>query len=88
MIIRMENTKEQLKQSIILVSEHIGAKNYRTMLETIGYTIPELVKNLVYDMFIANFNNNNCPLSIYHQYKMIQEYAQELNQNGFVEYKK
>jgi hypothetical protein len=83
----MENTKEQLRTSIILISDHIGAKNYRTMLETIGYTMPELVKNIVYDMFLANLNDNNCPLSILNQYRTIQEYAKELNQNGFVEFK-
>lgn len=83
----MEYTIEQLKQSIILLSDHFGGKNYRTKLQTIGYTMPELVKTLVYDMYLVNLNYDNCPLSILNQYKMIQEYTKELTQNDFVEFK-
>jgi hypothetical protein len=85
----MWTSKEQLKDSIIAISEYIGAdKSYKAMFTSVGYTMPEIVKSLVYDMFLCKFDQTTCPLNLYAYYSIVFEYAQELNQNGFVEYSK
>ena len=85
----MQSSKEQVKESIVVVSDYLGLLNpYKIMLNSIGFTIPEVVKSLSYDMFLAKFDLNSCPLNIYAHYCVIHEYATELSQNGHVEFSK
>ena len=42
----MWNSREQLKDSVIAIAEHIGVdSSYKHMFGSIGYTMPEIVKH-------------------------------------------
>lgn len=83
----MWGSKEQLKDSITAIAEHIGlSQKYNICLTSIGYTMPQTVKMLIYDMFLCKFDQTTCPLNLYAYYTIIHDYVTELENNGFVEY--
>ena len=47
-----------------------------------GNALPEIVKDVVYDMFLNGFDNSNA--TEYKHWLSIRSYAQELHKNGFV----
>jgi|688.fasta_scaffold667737_2 hypothetical protein len=85
----MWNNKEQLKDSIDSISEYIGlGEKYQTELNSPNTSITQIVKMLIYDMFLNKFNQTTCPLNLYAYYTIIHDYVTELENNGFVEYSK
>lgn len=85
----MWNNKKQLEDAIIAIAEHLGAESaYKTMFSSIGYTMPQIVKMLIYDMFICKFDQTTCPLNLYAYYTIVYEYVKELNDKGYVEFSK
>lgn len=49
-----------------------------------GNALPEIVKDVVYDMFLEGFNSYFAPDTDYLHWCTIHKYAQELHENGFV----
>ena len=85
----MWNSREQLKDSVIAIAEHIGVdSSYKHMFGSIGYTMPEIVKQLIYNMFVCKFDQTTCPLNLYAYYTIVYDYVKELEDNGHVEYSK
>lgn len=83
----MEANQEQVKQAILFFTKAYGKEdNYVAVMETYP-GLPKIVEMIVYDMFINRFNSYYCQNDEYHQYKIIQEYAVELKEKGFVEFK-
>lgn len=82
----MKATQEQVRQAILFIAKMYGKEdNYKAIMETYP-GLPKVVEMIVYEMFLNNFNNYYCPNDKYEQYKIIHEYATELNENGFVEF--
>jgi hypothetical protein len=53
----MTCNKQKVKDAVIILAKTIGKENsYSSLMDTIGYTLPELVKNLVYDLFLKKFD--------------------------------
>lgn len=80
-------TQEQVRQAILFISKMYGKEdNYKAIMET-HPGLPKIVEMIVYEMFINKFNSYYCSNDEYKQYKIIHEYATELNKKGFVEFK-
>ncbi len=81
----MNNTEEQLIYSVESISEYIGLnKKYKILMGSVGYPMPEVVKLLVYDMFLNKFDQTTCPLNLYAYYKIVHDYVVELDKNQYV----
>ncbi len=86
----MNCTREQYIGAILSISEYLNLPAYKTMLDTIGYTLPEVTKMLVYDMFLKQFTfevaqSVSTPLS--EDYGLIHTYVKEITEKGFVDFK-
>lgn len=85
----MQNNKKQLEDAVISIAEYLKIENrYKTMLSSIGHTKFEIVKLLIYDMFLCKFDQTTCPLSLYAYYTIIYDYVKEMEDNGYVEFSK
>ena len=83
----MELTQEQVKQAILAFARDYGKEeSYAAIMDT-NPGLPKIVEMIVYEMFLNNFNNYYCSAYEYSQYKIIHEYATELKEKGFVEFK-
>jgi hypothetical protein len=82
----MEYTKEELKKAIIVIAEkyNINHSFYGLFL---GNSMPEMVKLIVYEMFVKEFSIVNCSLEEINAYDIILLYAKELKEIGFVTFK-
>jgi hypothetical protein len=82
----MKATQEQVRESILFIAKMYGKEdNYRSIMETYP-GLPKVVEMITYEMFLNTFNSYYCSNDEYKQYKIIHEYATELNKNGFVEF--
>jgi hypothetical protein len=82
----MKVNRKQTEDAVLFFAKLFNQeKNYRYLINT-EYGMPEVVKNIVYEMFLQKFNPHTCIDDQYEQYKLIHEYVIELNQNGFVTY--
>jgi hypothetical protein len=84
----MNISKEELRESILNLSGFMGLQmTYHALLTEIGLTIPEVVKNLVYDMFVrqAMICDNQSPEYL-KAYNDLVAYVSELHENGFVKF--
>ncbi len=80
----MKYTQNQVKDSIMFFAEQFGlAKSYKALIDS-GLTLPELVKFMVYEMFLQKFSSYGCDDFSYENYKIIHRYATDLKTNGFV----
>lgn len=85
----MTCNKQKVKDAVIILAKTIGNENsYSSLVDTIGYTLPELVKNLVYDLFLNKFDYRSCDDETYKSYLLILEYGTELKDKGFVDFQK
>lgn len=78
----MKASKDDIENAILRIAELINEeKGYRVLLEET--TLPEIIKNLVYDLFLINIENIS-DLDEYKVYLLIREYVAELKSKGFV----
>jgi hypothetical protein len=82
----MKSSKEELKEAILFFAKQYNEENSYTKLFESGLDLPKLIQIIVYDMFLNKFNSYNCSDIDYNNYKIILEYATELNINGFVKF--
>jgi hypothetical protein len=83
----MNYTKKEYCNTILLIADELKLPGYKTMMGMIGYTLPEMTKNLVYDMFLKEYDCYDSDGKLKEVYTMIHSYAIELSENGFVEFK-
>lgn len=82
----MKASKEQVESAILFFAKIFGRENnYKALMSSYSGT-PKIVEMIVYEMFLQKFNSCNCTDEQYEQYKLIHEFATELNQNGWVTY--
>ena len=79
--------KEELNNSVLLLAEY-GLKDkkvYNYLLK--NDSIPEVIKKLVYDLFVNEFNNN-CIFKdeVNKAYRLVLNYSKELSEKGFVDF--
>jgi hypothetical protein len=84
----MNYTKKEYCDAISLIADELKLPAYRTMIGMIGYTLPEITKNLVYDMFLKEYDYHDSDGKLKEAYIMVHSYAIELSENGFVEFNK
>lgn len=83
----MKNTKNELKQAILLMAKHFGQEpNFKALFSE--NSLPRMVEMIVYQMFMHSFDPNSSRTSdeLYDAYKLIKEYADELKVNGSVSF--
>jgi hypothetical protein len=80
----MRGSKKDLERAILEIAKAIdpkmGEKCYTEILRIT--TLPEVVKLIVYDMFVNNFSNSDHAKQIV----SLKEYARELSNDGFVKF--
>ena len=83
----MNSTQEQVRTAILSFAKLYDKEdNYKAIMDTYP-GLPKIVEMIVYEMFINMFNSYYCSNDEYNQYKVIHEYAIELKEKGFVEFK-
>jgi hypothetical protein len=85
----MEITKKELHESILTISRFIGSETtYHNLINSIGVTMPELVKIIIYDMFVneAMICDNQSPEYL-QALNNLHAYTSELKLIGFVSFK-
>lgn len=76
----MNCTQQELKNEILLIAESLGKTLFFNAI--INVTLPELVKILIYQMFLSEGD-------VFYKTsdKLIMEYCKELEEFGFVTFK-
>jgi hypothetical protein len=83
----MKFSSQTVKDSIMYFANVYGLEiNYLELLKATN--IPNVVKDLVYLLFINKFCYYNCTDEQYSHYRILLEYSLELEKNGFVEFNK
>ena len=83
----MNSTQEQVRTAILSIAKLYDKEdNYKAIMDTYP-GLPKIVEMIIYDMFLNKFNSYYCSNDEYNQYKVIHEYAIELKEKGFVEFK-
>ena len=83
----MNSTQEQVRTAILSIAKLYDKEdNYKAIMDTYP-GLPKIVEMIIYDMFLNKFNSYYCSEDEYNQYKVIHEYAIELKEKGFVEFK-
>jgi hypothetical protein len=84
----MELKEKNLIESILLISRAVDKeRGYQALIDSKYIAMPELVKSIVYDMFIAGIDSHSCSGPLCDAYYNIKAYAIELSEKGFVNYK-
>jgi hypothetical protein len=83
----MNSTQEQVRTAILSFAKLYDKEdNYKAIMDTYP-GLPKIVEMIIYEMFLNMFNSYYCSKDEYAQYKVIYEYATELKEKGFVEFK-
>ena len=83
----MNFTQEQVRTAILSFAKMYDKEdNYKSIMDT-SPGLPKIVEMIIYEMFLNMFNTYYCNKDEYKQYKIIYEYATELKEKGFVEFK-
>ena len=87
----MSESKKEVLDSIVIIANHLNLPSYSNLITSIGYTLPELVKMIVYDMFLKGFSNETAWRmssndELLKAFATVEYYARELQENGFVEF--
>lgn len=82
----MEASKSELVDAILSIAQLFKIKkNYRAVLDS--YTsLPKIVEMIIYDMFVYNFDKNNCTEEHLKNYELIHRYSTELREKGYVSF--
>lgn len=78
----MNITKKEYEDNILILAEFLGAKYYKTLIKN-HYTLPELTKDIIYDLFLGNVLNDE---RIEYEVKILHLYVIELQTKGFVDF--
>ena len=85
----MNISKNVVKQSVIILAREIGKEaSYSSLFDVIGHTLPEIVKMISYELFLAKFNYNECNDNTLSAYDIVHSYANKLALNGYVNFSK
>ena len=83
----MKSTQEQVRMAILSFAKMYDKEdNYKAIMDT-SPGLPKIVEMIIYEMFLNMYNTYYCSKDEYEQYKIIHEYATELKEKGFVEFK-
>jgi hypothetical protein len=81
----MEHTKDELIEAILVFVKKYGTvNNYLPLIKEYG--MYSVVKEIVYDMFLNDFNTLKHSKDEIKAYKIILEYCKEIKETGFIEY--
>lgn len=85
----MEYTKKDVQEAVVTIAKMFNLeKNYLTLIES-GITLPELIKMIVFEMFVQDCSYASfLSLEESNSYNIIFEYSRELKTIGFVTFKK
>lgn len=83
----MKASQKEIINSILFLADQYDLKGYKELIKE-QPAPPELVKKIVYDLFLHGFNVYDCSTESYKAYTLLRTYAIELNTNGFVEFNK
>jgi hypothetical protein len=82
----MKYTGKQLDSAILNLAEYLNLKmQFIVLLEKFEYSV--IIEHIVYNLFLVKFDSRSCTDSLYESYKIIYDYATELEKNGSVEFK-
>jgi len=80
----MRASKKQVEDAILFLANKFGQEEaYKIFVES-NSGLPEIIKLLVYEMFLKKFNPYFSTDEAFENYNIILNYATELKENGFV----
>ncbi len=82
----MNHTKEELINAIKTLAIVCKKEDMFNALLEENLSMPELIKALVYEMFIIKFNSYTENDKLFEAWKIIHEFVFELREKGFVTY--
>ena len=83
----MKGTSEDLKQAILTLADFCEVGNgYRKRLEFEGFASPEMVKDIIAELFLCAFDPKDCSKELYEAYMTVYEYYVELRSYGYVKF--
>ena len=83
----MDNTQAELKDAILEIADSFKIKNSYIALIGSSLDLPKIIRMIVYDMFLYDFNIQTCTDKQWKACYIIKEYANELQINGAVNFK-
>ena len=84
----MNHTKQELIDAILLMADKCGIKLSMEWLIKDGEPIPEIIRMVVYHMFLNEYvPNGEKQDDLFRAYGIILEYSKELRKNGLVIFK-
>lgn len=84
----MKHTQDELKTAILSIAKEFCQEESIKALIDSNIGMPKMTEIIIYKMFLNKFNSYFCSDSLFENYKIILEYVEELNEKGFVEFKK
>jgi hypothetical protein len=80
--------KEIYEKEILRLSQHVGLEeSYKIFIDSKTPGLPKLTEMIVYELFINQFDYRSCHSDLYYSYRNVLEYAKELREKGFVDFK-
>jgi len=78
-------TKQDVINAILYFANLYNLKSYQDLIKS--EPLPTIIKMIVYDMFLNEFNSYFANGKAYYNYKIILDYSKELHAKGYIEFK-
>jgi len=79
-------THTQLKNAVMLFANQFGDGPSYDAIFALRGNLPEIVRRIVYDIFLNDFNPNDCPAEFTQAYHLLLAYAKQMNLHGYVKF--
>jgi hypothetical protein len=77
--------QSELINSIKVLSKYVGEeKLFDSLIDEL--TFPEVIKTLIYHLFLIKFNSYNSPVYLFNAYQKVFEYITQIESLGFYEF--
>ena len=83
----MKYTREETVNAIIVLAEVVNQKKGFSILAKSKVGLERTIEMIIYQLFINKFDYRSCIDEQYHAYRILWEFASELKEKGFVEFK-
>jgi hypothetical protein len=84
---KMKATKKEVENAVLFFAKKFGSENNYKAIMSSNTSLPRVVEMIIYDMFLNKFSVFHSTSEEYDNYKIIYNYAHELNKMGFVTFK-
>ncbi len=85
----MNFTKNDVENAILQIAKRYGKEDsYKAIMASQSGNLPKIVNMITYEMFLAKFDSRSCGDDVYTYYQILHDYALELHEKGYVDFRK